>query len=202
MYNYFKGTVTDKVHNTKGCFLTLEISGIGYMFEVTERDFSSLGMGDENVTVYSVLVHKEDTMYLCGFLNKQARDLFQILTSVSGVGVKMAFALLNQFDFAKLISIVIDGQYKELTLAKGVGTKLAQKIILELKDKLIKTNIEFEAVSDFRETEQIKDTRSILESLGYEHDEIQEAFSSVLSTIANPDNSEELLKATLTHLSN
>lgn len=202
MYNYFRGTVTDKIHNTKGCFLTLELMGIGYQFEITERDFSSLKNGDENITLYSVLVHKEDNMYLCGFLNKQARDLFQILTSVSGVGVKMAFALLNQFDFAKLISIVVEGQYKELTLAKGVGTKLAQKIILELKDKLIKTDIEFEQLSNFDETEQIKDTRSILESLGYEHDEIQEAFSSVLSTLENPNNSEELLKATLTHLSN
>ena len=202
MYNYFRGTITDKTHNTKGCFLTLEVLGIGYQFEVTERDYNSLKNDDEDITLYSVLIHKEDTMYLCGFLNRQARDLFQILTSVSGVGVKMAVALLNQFDFAKLISIVVEGQYKELTLAKGIGTKLAQKIILELKDKLIKTDIEYEAVSDFAETEQIKDTRSILESLGYEHDEIQNAFSSVLSTLDNPDNSEELLKAALTHLSN
>ena len=76
-------------------------------------------------------------MSLCGFLHKEDRDIFNILTSVSGVGAKMALTLLDEFDSSELIGFVIEGNYKELTRAKGVGPKLAQKIILELKDKLM-----------------------------------------------------------------
>jgi len=201
MYNYFTGKLVDKAHNQKGYFLTLEVNGIGYLFEVTERDYLSAGELNEDLKVYSVLIHKEDTMFLCGFLLKQTRDLFQILTSVSGVGTKMGMALLGQFEFGTLVSIVINGNYKELTLAKGVGQKLAQKIILELKDKLIKTDITPSCDKEITETEDIRDAKCILQSLGYELDEIQKAMNFVIPTLEENSTSEELLRATLTKLS-
>jgi len=110
-------------------------------------------------------------------------------------------ALLGQFEFGTLVSIVINGNYKELTLAKGVGQKLAQKIILELKDKLIKTDITPSCDKEITETEDIRDAKCILQSLGYELDEIQKAMNFVIPTLEENSTSEELLRATLTKLS-
>ena len=141
MYDYFKGIPVDKRKSDKGHFITVETAGVGYLIEMPERDFISIDLNDDkNQKFYVSLIHREDSMNLFGFLNKETRDIFQILLSVSGVGAKMAIALLNEFDACDLITLVIDGNFKELTRAKGVGPKLAQKIILELKDKLIKKN--------------------------------------------------------------
>ena len=135
MFDYFKGYVTDKKRTSKGAFLTIETNSIGYLLEITEHDFLQFDIDEKNQQkIYVLLTHREDAMSLYGFQNKETRDIFQILLSVSGVGAKMAIALLNEFDACDLISLVIDGDFKELTKAKGVGPKLAQKIILELKD--------------------------------------------------------------------
>ena len=135
MYDYIKGIVASKTNSTKGTFVTVETSGIGYLLEITTRDFNEIPDGD--IKIYTVLLHREDKMSFCGFLHKEDRDIFNILTSVSGVGSKMALTLLDEFGSSELIGFVIDGNYKEITRAKGVGPKLAQKIILELKDKLM-----------------------------------------------------------------
>ena len=79
-------------------------------------------------------------MSLTGFLTKEERDIFNILQSVSGIGVKLALLILDEFSIAELIDIMIREDFKELSRAKGVGAKVAQKIILELKDKLILTS--------------------------------------------------------------
>ena len=130
MYDYIKGSLTNKSNSSKGTYVTVETSGIGYLLEVTTRDFSQMPDGD--IKIYTVLLHREDKMSFCGFLHKEDRDIFNILTSVSGVGSKMALTLLDEFESSELIGFVIEGNYKELTRAKGVGPKLAQKIILEL----------------------------------------------------------------------
>ena len=115
----------------------------------------------------------------------------------------MGLALLGKFDTCSLISLVINEDYKELTLAKGVGTKLAQKIILELRDKLIKANITPIKSEDSKITESqaTQDTFAVLQSLGYEYDEIKTAISVVISKLSNPDDSEELLRECLKYLS-
>ena len=140
-------------------------------------------------------------MSLYGFLNKETRDIFQILLSVSGVGAKMAIALLNEFDACDLISFVIDGNFKELTRAKGVGPKLAQKIILELKDKLMKTELPRHTSTTLPQSQAMCDAQSIMLSLGYEDKEIEDALLKVVSTIEDDSNPEEILRKALTCLS-
>lgn len=202
MFDYFKGFITDKRKSSKGTYLTIEVSGAGYLLEITDRDFNLVSVNeDKTQKIYSFLTHREDAMSLYGFLNKETRDIFQILLSVSGVGAKMALALLNEFDACVLISLVIDGNFKELTRAKGVGPKLAQKIILELKDKLIKTELPKSASESIPQTQAISDTQAVLLSLGYEEDEIENALNKVMPTIANNSNSEEVLRKALTTLS-
>ena len=201
MYDYFKGSITDKRKTSKGLFITTEVSGLGYLLEVTERDFMALQINENNAQkIYVLMTHREDAMSLYGFSNKETRDIFQILLSVSGVGAKMAIALLNEFDACNLISLVIDGDFKELTRAKGVGPKLAQKIILELKDKLMKTELP-KASSSLPKSTAMDDTLSILLSLGYEEKEIEDTIAKIMPTIEDSSNSEEVIRKALTCLS-
>lgn len=201
MYDYFKGSITDKRKTSKGLFITTEVSGLGYLLEVTERDFMALQINENNAQkIYVLMTHREDAMSLYGFSNKETRDIFQILLSVSGVGAKMAIALLNEFDACNLISLVIDGDFKELTRAKGVGPKLAQKIILELKDKLMKTELP-KASTSLPKSTAMDDTLSILLSLGYEEKEIEDTIAKIMPTIEDSNNSEEVIRKALTCLS-
>ena len=201
MFDYLKGCVTDKRKNQKGTFVTVETSCIGYLLEVTERDYFSCTENNEPKKYYTSLIHREDNMSLYGFINKETRDIFQILLSVSGVGSKMALALLNEFDTCDLISFVIDGNYKELTRAKGVGPKLAQKIILELKDKLMKTELPKPTSLKLPQNQAINDAQSIMLSLGYEDKEVEDALSKVMSTMEDSSNAEEILRKALMCLS-
>lgn len=202
MFEYLKGILADKISTQTGYYLVVDINGIGYRTEVPEIDYSLVPEIGSEIKIFTSLIHKEDTMLLCGFMQKETRDIFKILTSVSGVGTKMALALLGKFDACNLISLVINEDYKELTLAKGVGTKLAQKIILELRDKLIKANIAPIKQNDSVINSQAsQDTFAVLQSLGYEYDEIKSAISVVSSRLVNPNDSEELLRECLKHLS-
>ena len=202
MFDYIKGLPTDKRKTAKGTFVSIEVNDIGYLLEVTERDFICVETSDSNKTKFYVsLIHREDAMSLYGFSNKETRDIFQILLSVSGVGAKMAIALLNEFDACDLISFVIDGNFKELTRAKGVGPKLAQKIILELKDKLMKTELPKSSSSTLPQNQAISDAESIMLSLGYNENEIEDALSKVITTVTDTSNPEEILRKALTCLS-
>ena len=171
------------------------------MLEVTEQDFLTYKLSGEEVKFYLTLIHREDSMNFFGFSNKETRDIFQILLSVSGVGAKMAIALLNEFDVCDLISFVIDGNFKELTRAKGVGPKLAQKIILELKDKLMKTDMPRCTISGLPQNQAICDAQSVMLSLGYEDKEIEDALARVIATVEDDSNPEEILRKALTCLS-
>ena len=201
MFDYFKGVISDKRKTSKGSFITIDVSGIGYLLEVTEIDFNCTKVDESEIQkVYVLLTHREDAMSLYGFSNKETRDIFQILLSVSGVGAKMAIALLNEFDACDLISLVIDGNFKELTRAKGVGPKLAQKIILELKDKLMKTELPRTSCK-LPKSQAFDDTQAVLLSLGYEENEIEDVLEKIMPTIQDHSNSEEVIRKALTCLS-
>ena len=204
MYDYIKGIPAGKNTSQKGSFLTIENNGIGYLFEITSRDFSSLADAENEVKVYTVLLHREDKMSLCGFLHREDRDIFNILTSVPGVGSKMALTLLDEFSSTDLIGLVIQGDYKALTSAKGVGPKLAQKIIIELKDKLMdyKTNepVVIET-SKKQDSQSVDDAKTVLISLGYEREEIKSALSKALAVLNDNASAEDILKESLKILS-
>lgn len=204
MYDYIKGILAGKNNTSKGAYLTVETAGIGYLLEVTARDFASLEENGVNVKVYTVLLHREDKMSLCGFLHKEERDIFNILTSVSGVGSKMALTLIDEFQSSELIGFVIQGDYKELTRAKGVGPKLAQKMILELKDKLMSYKqdepIEIKS-SNKQDFQAMDDAQVVLASLGYDRNEIKSAMSKAVAVLKENASAEEILKETLRILS-
>lgn len=206
MYDYIKGLLTHKSNATKSFYVTIETSnGIGFSLEITERDFNKISLNEE-LKIYTVLIHREDKMSLCGFINREERDIFNILTSVSGVGSKMALTLLDEFQSSELIGLVIKGEYKELTRAKGVGPKLAQKIILELKDKLMNYQeiepINISNTPNAQNSQNIDDAITVLTSFGYEKNEIKSAISKAITFVKENATAEEILKESLKLLSN
>ena len=139
-------------------------------------------------------------------MHKEDRDIFNILTSVSGVGSKMALTLLDEFESSELIGFVIEGNYKEITRAKGVGPKLAQKIILELKDKLMnyqtKEPIKISSITPQKvDNQAVEDAQMVLVSLGYERKEIQNAITKAVAILKDKASAEEILKESLKILS-
>lgn len=207
MYDYISGKFAYKTSSSKGCYITIEAAGVGYRFEIMERDFVNLPELCVDLKIYSVLLHREDKMSFCGFLKREDRDIFNILTSVSGVGSKMALTLLNSFEVSDLVGFVLDGNFKELTRAKGVGPKLAQKIILELKDKLTSYNDVVPVSSNVCvscagvKSQNVEDAQMVLLSLGYNKDEVSGAISRVLSSVTEEPSAEEILKESLKVLS-
>ncbi len=211
MYDYIKGQLVFKNSDTA----VIENNGIGYKFLINARTASLLGeVSAENsgadTILYTKLIHKEDTMYLVGFKHKEDRAIFDILTSVSGIGTKVGMVLLDEFSGSELINAVLEGDYKLISRAKGVGPKLAQKIILELKGKLTNQNIISNIIEDKvsgisnsktkLSKETIKEVQGILQSLGYSQNEYMAAIEHCAGMIEK-DNSEELLKETLKILS-
>lgn len=204
MIDYIKGKLVSKqAQSVKGAQIVVENNNLGYLINTTNRNISLAGEENSEIKVYTSLIHREDAMMLCGFLNKEDRDIFNILLTVSGVGMKVALVLLDEFSGYDLISAVIKGDYKELSKAKGVGPKLAQKIILELKDKLInwqKTSpIDISDIADDSKTvaeDVLSETQAVLISLGYSVQEAQKAIKIACTTAAK-ETSEEILKEAL-----
>lgn len=205
MFDYINGICTYKTSGAKGNFATIETGGVGYCFEIMNRDYEKLQISDDKIKIYSVLIHREDKMSLCGFLTREDRDVFNILTSVSGVGAKMAIALLDSFEVADMAGFVLNEDYKELTKAKGVGPKLAQKIILELKDKFTsykELSLSAPNMNTFVQNSQnLQDARMVLLSLGYNNEETDAAMKNALSKLNDNAAAEEILKESLKLLS-
>ena len=208
MYDFFKGKVVSKQLNSyRGTHIVLETNNVGYLILTGKRTIQKLEDNNDEVKVYVSLSHKEDSMSLTGFLTKEERDIFNILQSVSGIGIKLALLILDEFSIAELIDIMIREDSKELSRAKGVGAKVAQKIILELKDKLINwSNITPVDVADIEtskdiEQETIVEVQSVLISLGYSTNEAKSAIKEVLQYKKDLNKTEDILKASLEYLS-
>lgn len=212
MFDYIKGKIVSKQNNvTSGASMVIDNNNMGYLINTTARTLAYAGDEDSEAKVYTTLIHREDAMILCGFLNKEDRDIFNILLSVSGVGMKVALVLLDEFSGCDLISVVIKGDYKELSRAKGVGPKLAQKIILELKDKLINwqknSPLDLSDVSDSNadvkdvSSEALNEVQAVLLSLGYSIQEAKAAIKQACKTADKKDSSEDILKEALSYLS-
>lgn len=201
MFDYIKGLLTAK--NFPYC--TIECNNIGYLLLVNYRTIQTLPELNSEVKIYLKLIHKEDSMILCGFNNKQDRIIFDILTSVSGIGTKVAFALLDEFETNELINAVIEQDYKSISRTKGIGPKMAQKIVLEIKDKLTKMDMTAELISSKTKyndisNETITQAITVLQSLGYDKNEYQSAIETALSALKK-DDAQELIKETLKILS-
>ena len=133
MFYYVKGKVAHVAPN----LAVIDCGGVGYACRTTSYTLSALQMGEEG-KLYTHLNVREDAMELYGFASENERNCFQMLIAVSGVGPKAALSILSATTPEGLATAIITGNEKALTVAPGIGKKIAQRIILELKDKLAK----------------------------------------------------------------
>ena len=114
----------------------VECGGVGYQCSISDTTLSTLPPVGSEVRLYTCLAVREDAVELFGFYAREELDCFRLLTSVSSVGNKLAMALLSSFPVDRLSLMIASGDAKGLTAAAGVGNKIAQRIVLELKDKI------------------------------------------------------------------
>lgn len=116
--------------------IAVECAGVGYKCNVTQNTLNELPAIGKEVFVYTLLNVREDAMELFGFSKLNELNCFKLLTSVSGVGAKVGIAILSTLNSEQVAVAIASGDSRGLTMAPGVGNKLAQRIILELKDKV------------------------------------------------------------------
>ena len=131
MFYYLKGTAAHLGPN----LAVIDCGGVGYACRTTTYTLSSLSVGKE-AKLFTHLNVREDAMELYGFISENERNCFQLLIGVSGVGPKAALSILSATTPEGLATSIITGNEKALTVAPGIGKKIAQRVILELKDKL------------------------------------------------------------------
>ncbi|PIV18954.1 MAG: Holliday junction branch migration protein RuvA [Elusimicrobia bacterium CG03_land_8_20_14_0_80_50_18] len=142
MIALLKGIVVDKSSS-----VVIAVSGIGFELFMTDAAKISLPDPGEECLVYTQMKHNRDELpQLYGFIKKEERDIFKLLTSVSGVGAKVSIALLNAYTPSQIVSSISSGDVKALSAVSGLGEKSAKRIIVDLKDKVRKLEIEDDGV--------------------------------------------------------
>lgn len=201
MYSYIKGILTDMEED----LIVIETGGIGYNVYTTAQTFRYLPSVGEEVKVYTYLHIREDAMVLYGFLTKDDLKVFKLLIGVSGIGPKGALAILSVMTTDDLRFAVLGDDAKAIAKAPGVGAKTAQRLILELKDKL---SLEDAFEQKSMHVEQQKDNRNqgakneavqALVALGYSSSEALKAINGV--EITESTEVEDILKAALRNMS-
>ena len=196
MYAYIKGILEFKGND----FVVIDVNGVGYKVFTPLSTIEKLGDLGGTVKVHTHLRVKEDDMSLYGFYSQEELRMFELLIGVSGIGAKLANTILANISPSKFALAVITDDVKELTILPGIGLKSAQRMVLELKDKL-KTeetiadeNVEIGPIvkSDNNAQEAI----SALQVLGYP---IKEATKAVTAVKADGMNVEEIIKKALVY---
>lgn len=200
MYSYIKGQLAE-IEEDK---IVVEAGGIGYNVYTTGQTFQYLPPVGENVKVYTYLHLREDIMMLYGFLSKDELKVFKLLLGVNGIGPKGALAILSVMTTDDLRFAVLGDDAKAIAKAPGVGAKTAQRLILELKDKL-KLEDAFEQKLSHVQAETTTNVNGVkneavqaLVALGYSSSEALKAMNGIELT---PDMEvEDLLKAALKNM--
>ena len=180
MYAFISGTL-DYVGNG---YVVLDNNGIGFRIHVPTTILTKLPAPGKQVKLYTYQHIREDAMELFGFLNMEDKEIYEILISVSGVGPKVGLAILSTVDPNAFIAAVISGDVKAITKAPGVGPKLAQRIILELKDKFKGYGIEPSVVvEDVATASYNNEAIEALTALGYTQNEAAKAVHGLEGTV-------------------
>ncbi|MBP6385034.1 MAG: Holliday junction branch migration protein RuvA [Pseudarcicella sp.] len=137
MYAYIDGKLTYKDH----AYVIIDVNGVGYEIKISLQTFASLKDGNERCKLYIYLSIKEDAHTLYGFKEKEEKNLFLDLISVSGIGANTALVMLSSLSSGEIKTAIVNEDVKTIQSIKGIGIKTAQRTILELKDKLKKENL-------------------------------------------------------------
>ncbi|HHY82332.1 MAG TPA: Holliday junction branch migration protein RuvA [Clostridiales bacterium] len=178
MYAYINGILTESDNQ----YVVVEANGIGYQIYVPGSVLNNLPSKGDRVKLFTYLHLREDCQELYGFLNKDEKQFFEKLISVSGVGPKAALAMLSAFSAGQLAMAIITGDSKSLCSVPGIGKKTAERVILELKDKIdndiIRPQESMTIASRRWNTEQMEALQA-LQALGYPASEAERALAGL-----------------------
>ena len=190
MYYYIKGKLAHKDVD----FIVIEASGVGYKINTSQTSMQLFGDRGAEALAYTYLHVREDVQDLYGFATKEEREMFLRLLTISGVGPKAALAILSVASPSKLAVAVLTSDVKLITKAAGVGPKLAQRVILELKDKLkdadLPIDAEDAAEAESAQSDSKSDAVSALVVLGYSANEARDAVRKIDGSLST----EEIIK--------
>lgn len=177
--------------------MVVDANGVGYMIYTSLASLENAGEIGNEITVYTYLHVREDVMDLFGFTALEEKNLFMQLISVSGVGPKAALAILSVTTPAKFAAAVITNDVKAITKAAGVGPKMAQRVILELKDKVKTDNLPLDNDEpEYIESDSAGEAVSALVVLGYSVSDAQKTVSGIDPKLGV----EEIIKRALSKL--
>lgn len=181
--------------------VAIDCGGVGFKCYTSINSLKKIGSIGNKVTLYTYLSVREDALDLYGFYSEEETDFFKLLLSVSGVGPKAALSLLSELTPDALALCIASGDSKAITRAQGIGAKIAQRIVLELKDKL-SSNIklsasasEIEAIGIATNSINTQEAISALVSLGYMQSEASQTIASLDASLSVEELIRQALKA-------
>jgi Holliday junction DNA helicase RuvA len=178
------GSLTGKVHMLTAPHILLEVNGVGYEFETPLSTFCQL-KNDQTITLWTHLTVREDAHLLYGFIDTDDKTLFRILLKVNGVGPKLALGILSSMSAAMLIQSIEMQDITTLTRIPGVGKKTAERLVIELRDRLqvfaatSQTTVTGQSQITLSAASPIAEAEAALVSLGYKPIEAQRAIASI-----------------------
>ena len=198
MFAYIKGIFESRTMD----YIVVDVNGIGYKIFMSENSMKNIGEIGNIVKVHTYLKVREDDVSIYGFSSSEELRMFELLLSVSGIGAKSAITILSNIEPSAFAACVVSDNVNALKKLPGIGAKSAQRIILELKDKLKSLNVEAETnsklVSTINNNENIEDMICALQVLGYPRKEIEKIIPKLDQ---NNNNLEHMIKNALTLLS-
>lgn len=183
MIHHLKGRLFEK----NPTYLVIECNGVGYEVKISLNTFSGIGTSEE-VTLLTKLIVREDAHILYGFLSKEEREIFQLLISISGIGPNTAMIMLSSLTPSEIAKAIVNEEVRIIQSVKGIGAKTAQRVIIELKDKMRHFSLSDENLTDNHNTNKF-DALIALVSLGFD----KKAVERTLDKIYNENDSVESL---------
>lgn len=172
--------------------LVVDCGGVGYAVRISLNSYSAIG-NEEQIKIYTELIVREDSQTLFGFMDKTEKEIFNHLISVSGIGPNTAMVMLSSLLPTEIAGAIQNEDVKTIQSVKGIGAKTAQRVILDLKDKMLKLSFSSENIFAGNNTNQI-DALTALVSLGFDKKSAEKALDKVNS---GEDSVEELIKKAL-----
>ena len=179
MITHLKGKLVEK----NPTYLVVECNGVGYLAHISLHTFS-LVADEESIFIYTHLQVREDSHTLFGFAEKSEREIFRLLISVSGIGASTARTMLSSLTPAQIRDAIASGDVPSIQAVKGIGAKTAQRVILDLKDKILKIS-ELGEVSLKSGNTTKEEALSALEVLGFARKQSEKVVDKVLSEEAS-----------------
>ena len=192
------GFLTGKIISKKPTQILMDVNGVGYQVNISITTFEKLGDLNSAISLYTYLSVKEDALDLYGFSTEAEKEMFRLLISVSGIGPKLAQSILSGIQIEELKEALQVGNISRLVAIPGIGRKTAERLLIELRDKVEKLAEEFIQVSNAKFAIK-NDAVSALTSLGYNVKTAEKVVRDILEK--TPDATiEDLVKEALSKL--